>query len=161
MPTKQFIDEDELAADAQINPTDLDTAMIKQASMAIHYGVQAAKATREVGLNKTRFEIIEAKAYKRLREEAVERGEKITEAALKMLIQLEPDVIRAQRDMFDAQLQADIGKSGFEVFRQRRDMLIQLGVQAREERKGETFIREKEMTNQHARDVIETARKKE
>lgn len=137
---RKFIDEDELAGDVEINEADLDSGMIKQASLATHYGVQASKANRQVSLMKTRLEVVEAQTYRRLREEAADRGEKVTEAQLKMLVQSEPAVVRAQRDVIDAQYTADVGKTAFEAFRQRRDMLIQLGVQAREERKGELSI---------------------
>jgi len=138
---KEFIDPAQFKQDVEYSPADLDTAMVEQASLSAFYGAASAESSRQAGIMKIRLGVVEAKVYKEIRDAANDEKRKMTEAQIKAEVETDPRVIKAKSDYINATYYADLGKSAVESFKQRRDMLIQLGSSAREERKGELFIK--------------------
>lgn len=137
---EHFVTPDQLKEDLSINPADLNEAMIKQAALFAHYAVLSSRASRQADHMKQRAEIIQSKVDKELRDAAADEGKKITEAALGKEIVRDPRVVQAQKMVNEARMIAELAKNALEAFKQRRDMLVQIGLMQREEMKGELTI---------------------
>lgn len=137
---KMFIDTFQFKKDVSYSTADLSGAMADQASLFAHYGEQAARAARQVDDLELLLENAEAKVYRMLRDAAAKAGEKITEAMLEKSVSVHPRVVQFKRALNEAKQIEATAKIYVEAFRSRKDMLIQMGAQAREEYKGEVFI---------------------
>lgn len=141
---KTLIDPDLYAADTQINPADINDGMIQQASLFAHYSTLYARAQAQYDRFRQLQEIIDAKLDRSIREEMQSAGEKITEKAIEQRIALSASHINAVRNVNFCREQVELSKCALEALKQKRDMLVQLGVQAREEMKGELYIKSAE-----------------
>lgn len=139
------IDPRTLIQDTQVNVETIDTGMMKQASLYAHYAVIAARTSEYADNVKTARDVLESKIDREVRDEAVSTGMKITEKMIENAIKLDSRWIRAAKATNKAKANAELAKSALEALKQKRDMLIQIGVSIREEMKGE--MRLKEMTN--------------
>lgn len=140
---KDFIDAATLRKDMAFSPNDIDTAMMEQASLFVHYGVLHADAQRQVDTVKLLLENTEAAVYKMIRDKAAAGGDKVTEPMLEKSVARHPRVVAMKKALNAAKRVESIGKIAVEGFRHRRDMLVQQGVKLREEMKGELRIAER------------------
>ena len=134
---KQFIDATQLKADLSFSTADIHTAMMNQAQLLTHYGILAAKASRQVDDIKLLIENAEARVYRLLRDKAVADKEKVTEVQLEKQVSIQSQVVSFKRGLNEARQIEDICKVTVEAFRHRKDMLVQQGAYSREEMKGE------------------------
>jgi hypothetical protein len=144
---EHYVTGEQLGEDLTINPANLSEAMVKQASLFAHYAVLASRAQRQLDHMKQRLEILQSKVDKEIRDEAADEGRKITEAGIGKEIARDSRVITATKQVNEARMIADLAKQSLEAFKQRRDMLVQIGLMQREEMKGELTVgikREKE-----------------
>jgi predicted CoA-binding protein len=74
---------------------------------------------------------------RRLALPAANAGSKITEKSVEAEVKLHPEYIKVVVAYNEADAMLDMIKAALEAFKQRRDMLIQLGASQREEMKGE------------------------
>ena len=140
LSVKRLIDESQLKADLAFSQTDLSSAMMTQASMATHYGMIAAKASRQTHDLELALEVAEAKVYRNLRDASVAAGEKVTEAQLAKSVAIHPTIVALNKALNESKQVEAQSKTAVEAFRQRRDMLVQAGLLSREEMKGEVSI---------------------
>jgi hypothetical protein len=133
MASNDFSPE-ELQKDLAFSNADLTSAMMQQAALYAHYATLAAKFQKIADTKELVVEITESKVDKALRDAAAQAGEKITEAALSKAVKLNKEYIQA----------VNLCRHALEAFKQRRDMLVQIGVAQREEMKGELFIKGRE-----------------
>lgn len=136
----QFFETGELKADLSYSMADLTSAMTNQASLLVHYGVLLAKASKQVDDLKMLLETAEARIYRKLRDEHVAAKEKPTEAMLAKLVAGDGYYVSIIKALNEAKQIEAQGKTAVEAFRHRKDMLIQLGLLAREEIKGDVSI---------------------
>ena len=151
---KQYVTADEIKKDSAINPSDLSQAMMDQPGLTAHYGTQLALAEFQENKVRQLRDARAAVADNRIRERVREESGKITEAAIEKEIDRHPSVIQAQSALNEAKLVVGIAKGAVEAMKHRRDMLIQMGAQARAEMEGEIRIRSSE-----ARAAGETAQR--
>jgi hypothetical protein len=137
---RQFVDPDQLKTDLGFSMADLTSAMMNQSSFFVHYGVYSSMASRQVDDLKLLVDVAEAKAYRIARDEAVKAGGKTTEAQLANVVSTSPSVLTLRHLLNEAKQVEANTKIAVEGFRHRRDMLVQLGLLAREEIKGEVSI---------------------
>ena len=130
LDVNQFIEE------TRINETNLDDAFQKQSSLRAYYGAVAAEADSIAARRKMAVEVVEAKLYKKYRDQAATDGVKITEAALTAQIKSDPVWLETKKLHIEAQAHADLARSFVASLADRRDMLIQLGADRRDESKG-------------------------
>lgn len=143
---KELVDPYQLKKDMAYSLSDLSTAMAEQASMFAHYGVLAARASRQVDEMKLLLENAEARVYRRVRDAAAVAGNKLTEAQVEKTVAVHPQVVAFKKAVNEARQIESVAKTAVEAFRHRRDMLIQHGATSREEMKGELSIsRRREM----------------
>ena len=143
---KTYINPVAFKDDIAINIVDLDNAFITQASLFAHYGMQAAKAVEQMDNLKLALDVKEAQLNTFHREALLKSVGKVTEAMVSNAVLTDPRYIKVRKAYNESKGVLEMLKASTEAFRQRRDMLVQLGATAREERKGEMYVRSKEVT---------------
>jgi len=157
---KTFIDPVQFKEDIGVNMVDLNNAFISQASLFAHYGMQSARAAEQHENSKLILETKEAQLNVHHRHLLLDTGVKITEAMVTNAVLTDPIYLKARKLLNEAKGVLEMNKATTEAFRQRRDMLIQLGADAREERKGEMFVKTVELRNSERESSIADLRDK-
>src|SRR5665213_206665 len=134
---RNFLDEDQAKIDLSYSLNNLSDAYQRQPSFRLHYGTQAAKASRQVDDLKMVLEATESKVYREIRDEATKAGDKVTEAQLEKMVIGSPNVLAIKRAVNEAKQIEAITKAAVEGFKDRKDMLVQQGADSRAERSGE------------------------
>lgn len=141
LTAKRYIDPDQMKEDVAVNPADLDSAFVEQASLFAYYGEQSARAMAQVDRFKNMLELMEAKVAAKMREQAAKSGEKITEKRLEQEI-AQHDKIQAMKKLVAEAKEVDaVAKSTLEALKHRRDMLVQMGADRREDKKGDLRLK--------------------
>jgi hypothetical protein len=157
---RRLIEPSELQRDVAFSTTNLDDAMMTQASMAVHYGQVAAAAQKQLDDLKLVLEITEAKVDRHIRDEVAAEAvddtgkKKLTETQIAKSISLHPQVIAVKKAINEAKQIESEAKTAVEAFRQRRDMLVQIGAGDRLERQGELTFRKREAAEAERVDTI-------
>ena len=135
-------------SDLDFSPEDLSEAFHKQSGRFSYYAAKHAQAERQEARVKLNIDMVEATLDTQIRRKAKNEKEKLTETQITRMITLSPKYQEAVNDHIDAKQISSVCKSVAESFRQRRDMLIQLGADQREEKKG--VLRMKESPSERA-----------
>lgn len=135
-PLQFTVDPNEFKKETAINPHDLDSCFVQQSSLKAYYNTQSAHAEAQASRIKLRFEIIEAKLYDEARRTAAAGGAKVTEKAVENTVKADPRWLAAKERLIDAEMIASVNKGLAASLADRRDMLIQLGANQRDESKG-------------------------
>lgn len=136
-PLSFQVDPDEFKKETRVNPNDLDTCFVQQSSLRAYYNTQSANAESQAARIKLRFEIIEAKLYDEHRKTLAASSAKATEKMVENAVKTDPRWLAAKERLIDAETIASINKGLALSLADRRDMLIQLGANQRDEAKGQ------------------------
>lgn len=136
-----YITADQIKIDLGINDTDIQGAFMAQAALFGHYSVLAVRAQRQLDTFKQLLEIKTAAFDRQARDALASTGGKITEKMVENDIIRRPEYVQLVKKINAAREIADLGKYVLEALKQKRDMLIQIGVARREEMKGEAAVR--------------------
>jgi hypothetical protein len=153
---KVFVDVAQLKKDLQVNPNDLDDAVISQAPMFVHYAEQAAYARRQWEKCKLAAEVLESQVDAAWRKKFTEDGTKVTEKMVENAVKSDPRIVKAKTQTIEARALYDIANDAREAYTQRKDMIVQVSVDRRREREGQLRIqaaREGETATQSGRDA--------
>ena len=131
-----FVDVNQFNRDTKLTEATLDQAMMEQAGLRAYYGSQAANAEAQHARLKVRFDVLEAKLYDEHRKGLAAGGEKVTEKMVENAVKLDPRWAKAKNAVIEAETIASVNKSLVISLADRRDMMIQLGADRREEFKG-------------------------
>jgi hypothetical protein len=134
------IDVSEFKAETAVSDINLNDAMMKQSSLRATYGELAARAEAQASRVKVQVEVKEAELYDTHRKLLASTGEKVTEKAVENAVKMDKKWLALQNRKIDADTIADINKSLVRSLEDRRDMIIQLGADRREEGKGQVRI---------------------
>lgn len=134
------IDGEQAKQDVAYSLADLSSAMQEQASLHLHYGELAAKASRQVDDLKITLEAAESKVYRKLRDDYDTAGKKITEKLLEMETAAHPTIHAIKKAINEAKQIEAIAKAAVQAFGHRKDMLVQHGAKDRVELQGELRI---------------------
>lgn len=93
------------------------------------YSEIEAKAAEDLGIKKAEYEELRSAKYLEFRQ----KEGKITEATLNAMLETDPEVKKALRDMLASKRDLETLKGYVESLRAKKDMLIQLGADARKE----------------------------
>lgn len=129
------LNPEQIRIDLQID-VDLNTAMIRQPGLFAHYASLQAQFEREVNKVKTFIDVTEARVEREIRDQNSVTNTKMTEGQIRSMINTDPRVIKLSLQFNESQEQASLAKTTAEAFRHRRDMLVQLAFNYREEGKG-------------------------
>lgn len=135
-------DAEQFKEDIAVDRNDLLEEFTQHPSLFAFYAEIHSRAMREEAKLKLSLEITEAKLDKAIRDAAVAAGEKVTEKHIANTIVRDAEYVKAAFAYNDARASAELAKSALEAFRQRRDMLIQLGAALRDGLKPDPAIRE-------------------
>jgi len=133
---KFSIDPVQFNKETRLTEATLDTCMIEQSALRAFYGAQAANAEAQHARLKARFDVLEASLYDQARKDLTAAGEKVTEKAVENAVKLNPKWIAGKNTVIEAETIANINKALVASLADRRDMMIQLGADRREEYKG-------------------------
>ena len=142
MTVKSLINTEEFIKDVLISELDLDESFRSQASMFAHYAVIHFTAMQQAAEKKTIRDVVSSQVDKSIREAAAiaDPPRKLTEAIVDAEIQRTKSYVSAQRECIEADAILSLAKNALAAFDQRKDMLIQLGANAREQMKGELVM---------------------
>lgn len=139
---KTFIDPDQLQGDLEISESNLSKAMIRQAPLFARYSALAAKAQFQADRADQQVDLVEAELDSDIRDDMNAKGVKITESMVKAAVIRHPKYQKAVTRYNEAKAIAEMVKTAADSFRHRRDMLIQMGADRREEMKGAVRVQE-------------------
>ena len=145
-----YVDVNQFNRDTKLTEATLDAAMMEQSGLRAFYGSQAAQAEAQHARLKVRFDVLEAKLYDEHRKTLAAGGEKVTEKMVENAVKLDPRWIKGKNTVIEAETIAAINKSLVISLADRRDMMIQLGADRREEFKGGVRI----LAEQNERDSL-------
>ncbi len=147
-----FVDVGAFRDETRVSETNLDKCMIEQAGHRAYYGEQAARAEAQHARLKVRFEVLEAQLYDKHRKLLVASGEKTTEKQVENAVKLDPKWLAGKNTVIEAETIAAVNKSLVDSLKDRRDMIIQLGADRRDEGKGAVRI----LAQQQAHDDLKS-----
>ncbi|MCL2874689.1 MAG: hypothetical protein FWF12_00040 [Betaproteobacteria bacterium] len=133
---QHYVDVDQFRTDTCVTEINLDQCMIEQSGLRAYYGALAARAEAQAARVKSKFEVVEATLYDHHRKALAATGEKTTEKMVENAVKLDPRWLKAKNLVIEAETIASINKSLVESIKDRRDMIIQLGADRRDEYKG-------------------------
>lgn len=133
---QHFVDVNAFKKDTLVTELNMDQAMMDQAGLRAYYGALAAYAEGQAARTKAKFEIIEAKLYDEHRKILAASGEKVTEKMVESAVKTDPRWLQGKNVVIEAETIAQVNKGLTFSLADRRDMLIQLGADRREEMKG-------------------------
>jgi hypothetical protein len=142
-----YIDVAQFQRDSHVSELNLDEAMMQHTGMRAFYGAQAAYAEAQAAKVKAQFEVIEASLFDKHRKALVAAGEKATEAVVDAAVKRDPMWLKAKTKVIEAQTIAEVNKGLSWALSDRRDMLIQLGADRREEFKGAVRVTQQQDAN--------------
>ena len=131
-----IIDAKEFANVVKLTEVGLSVAMMTQAGHKSYYGMMAAQAEQQHAKAKLQFEIAEARLYEFHRSALVAKGEKATEKQVEAAVRMDAQYMVAKNRVIEAEGIANIAKSCVLALNDKRDMIIQIGADRREELKG-------------------------
>lgn len=149
---QHYVDVDQFREDTRVTEINLDKCMIEQSGLRAYYGAQAARAEAQAARVKAKFEVVEATLYDHHRKELAKTGEKTTEKMVENAVKLDPRWIKAKNMVIEAETIASINKSLVESLKDRRDMIIQLGADRRDEYKGAARVLAEQQERDELRD---------
>lgn len=126
--------------DTKITDATLDQCMQDQASLMARQCALHAQAEAQLARTKQQFNVLEAGLYDAYRKKFIDMGEKATEKAIENAVRLDKKWAKASLLLIEAQTYADMHKGFVLSLRDRKDMLVQLGADRREEMKGQVRI---------------------
>jgi hypothetical protein len=133
----------QMMKDAKIIDAGFDDACRNQAALFAFYAEQSRVASKKELDLKLRIETQEGIAYEKLRNKYEGEGKKVTEKALDQELSRDPDLIKLRMRYNEVKTDAQMLRDFMEAMKQKRDMLIHLGLNRRDEKKGELRIHEK------------------
>lgn len=140
-PSLEFhIDVDEFRKETRVSETTLDDCFMQQAGLVATYVAQHAHSEAQAARVKLQVEIAEAKLYDMHRKELAKGADKVTEKMVENAVRTDLKYAAIQVRLIEAESIAAINKGLVESLKQRRDMLIQLGADRREDGKGTARI---------------------
>lgn len=137
-PKLQFyLDVEQFKTDIAVSEHNLDNAMMQQAGLFAWHAAESARAEAQHARVKLRFDVVEAKLYDRHRKALALTGEKVTEKMVENAVKMDPEYLQAKNLVIESEMLASFNKGAVEALRHRKDMIVQLGADRREEYKGQ------------------------
>lgn len=146
-----YIDMAAFKDEIRISSSNIDTAMMEQAGLSAYMASEAAQAEAQASRLKLRFEIVEAALYKKHRLALAAGTEKVTEKMIEMEVKLDPEYVAGKNRVIEGEMIAATRKGCNIAMRDRKDMLVQIGADRREEGKGQLRMLEQDAGHNDAK----------
>jgi len=143
------LDPAQFESDVRIDEVNLDASFRGQAGLFAHYAVIRAEAMRVAAGKSILLDVTKAQIDKTIRDRIADEAaqaaiddpkgkfSKPTETAIFSEVTCSPAYLTARKALIEAEAMEELARNALEAFKQRRDMLIQLGADARHEMSGE------------------------
>ncbi len=122
---------------------DLNQECIRQASKFAMWAVAAVESQKTLDDDKTGLKVLEARLHKNIKDAAALSGTKITEKSIEVAIINDPKWQKYSKCLNDAKKDVSFLYAIKEAFSQRKDILVALSYNEREERKANIVMRDK------------------
>lgn len=132
-----FVTPSQIKREVAFSDNNLSGAMMEQASLYSYYGAIVAQAQRQVDGFENELAVKKATVANALRDRAAALGTKTTEAAIADRVICDPEVQQITKWLIDARTVHELIRQTCEAFKQRRDMLVQVGKRQLEELEGQ------------------------
>lgn len=133
---------EQIEADLKFDADNIGLMMTKQATNFAYYAKVAEKYQFDYENSKLKLDIIRAELDKEIREEAASSGTKITEAYIEQEVLRRERFVTGKRIVIEKKARYEMLNNILEAFRHKKDMMIQFGMQMREEMRGELYIKQ-------------------
>ena len=133
---KPFIDAARVGMDTKIDKDDISNEFVQQSGLTFYYGSKHAQACRQSQIAKSNLELVTARLDYKIRNEASANNLKFTEGGILAQIKMQAAYQEALASHIDAEYVEALIKSANSAMAHKRDMLIQIGADNREEMKG-------------------------
>ena len=137
MAVKPIIDPAKFQEDVKTDLTNLTKSFADQAELFAYYATLKRQAIEQTGQKELARDVTRSNLDKQIRELAAADGRKTTEAAIEQEILRDPKYVAAQIEVIQSKGIENLCKDALAALEQRRDMLIQIGADAREDMKGQ------------------------
>ena len=127
------IDVEQFGKDMQITTSNLSNCLMKQAGLKAYYNSIAAKAEAMASKGKISLELLEAQLSDAYRKKFIDEGVKVTEKMIEAAIKKDKKYNDAANRLVDLKSRAEIAKGCSFAVSERKDMLIQLSANTRQE----------------------------
>lgn len=149
-----YIDPARLKRDVAFSPHNIDDAMMTHASKFVHYAVQSSMARGQFERMKAAFEILESKLDGEHRTVLKEENPKTTEAQIRAAVVADARWKAANARLIETRTVYELAQDAKEAFTMRRDTLLQVAKNVREERGGEMRLKEIQEDHKAARERV-------
>jgi t-SNARE complex subunit (syntaxin) len=156
----RFVDGEKMAEDTNLHDTDLNDAFLNQAGLAAFYNTMAARAEHQAQQMKLRRDVYIAEVSQKFRTQFEDAKPKLTEASLEEKISLEPRVRAWRKVCLECDLIVGELKAVVQAIKDRRDMVIQLGANSREEMKGTLRMTATSAASKRGQDIKDALKRK-
>ena len=127
---------EQLMCDVSISAETLNDCFMEQAGLYAFYAMQAKKVSTALGLKRVHLDTHSAKLGKEFRKEYIASGIKATEKMIENQIFVTASYVKLNLDIVELKTTETLLRDCLESLKQKKDMMIQLAVQQREEFKG-------------------------
>lgn len=117
--------------DLEIDATDLDNELTKQAANYLYVAERAIEAEAAYKEYKANLDILEAQLSAKAREELEARGKKPTEKMVESVVGSHVHFINAQKQLNKLWSEKEVLKAQREAWYMRKDLLIQIAIKQR------------------------------
>jgi len=155
---KYYLDPGAFSKDILVTEDRLDACMVEQSGLRSHYGAQAAYAEAQHDRVEAKFKVLEAKLYDEHRRNLTASGEKVTEKAIENAVRMDPRWLQGMSAVIEAQTISQVNRNAVMALNDRRDMLIQLGADRRDEMKGQLRIMERSANSERMLKAVANSR---
>lgn len=129
-----MIDKMVLKNDLHINQSEINEELARQASLYAYYSEQGSLLNEKVSRLKLSLEVFEAALDGKLRDHATARREKLTEVQIEKAMRRNDEWVRRREQLIEAQTSAEQINGLVKAFAHKKDMLIALANNMRQER---------------------------
>lgn len=155
---RYFIPAEQWTADTRVSEVTLNENMMQQAGLRAFYGVQAAMAEQQHSKLKQRLELTEASLSDKYRRQFVAAGEKVTEKMIESAVRQDEAYQKVKNLVIEAESIVNQNKAIVAAMGDRKDMLVQLGADRRNEMQGQLRVMEQQARDNAFNDMKESAK---
>lgn len=137
------VDAADLEKDLAISQASMNDSMANQASLYAKWARIGSNASRLRDRAKLQIELVEARLDAEIRQDAADAGRKITEKTIESQVKATDEWQAAMNNWINAKANAAMADDAREALKQKRDMLIQIGADLRQEYKGNVVVRDR------------------
>jgi hypothetical protein len=141
---RYFVPAAQWQADTTVKETTLNENMTQQAGLRAFYGVQAAMAEEQHSKLKQRLELTEASLSDYYRRSFLTTGEKVTEKMIESAVRADDKYQKVKSLVIEAESIVNQNKAIVAAMGDRKDMLVQLGADRRNEMQGQLRVMEQQ-----------------